>query len=116
MVEQGFIQSKNDPCLYHKPAKLEKVQLGQEDKVQELVAEGYMQSKKDSTLYYYPGMTVSTHVDDLITRGHRGATELFWVAVKERFDVKEVGFVEYGSSQTYCAKRISKANVGSEVW
>ena len=73
MVEQGFIQSKNDPCLHHTPAKLEKVQLGQEDKVQELVAEGYMQSKKDSTLYYYPGMTVSTHVDDLITM--QGAQE-----------------------------------------
>ena len=62
MVEQGFIKSKIDPCLYHKPAKLEKVQLGQpeDDTVQELVAEGYMQSKKDSTLYYYPGMTVHT--------------------------------------------------------
>ena len=50
-----------------------------------------MQSKRDSTLYYYPGMDVSTHVDDLITRRHRRATELFWVEVKERFDVKEWG-------------------------
>ena len=79
MIEQGFIQSKNDPCLYHKPAKLERVQLAQTDKIQQLVAKGYMQSKRDSTLYYYPGMNVSTqcHVDDLITRGHRRATELF---------------------------------------
>ena len=51
MIEQGFIQSKNDPCLYHKPAKLERVQLAQTDKIQELVAKGYMQStcKRDST-------------------------------------------------------------------
>ena len=57
-------------------------------------------------------------MDDLITRGHRRATvtELFWIAVKERFDIKEVGIVEYGSPETYCAKRISKAKVGSEVW
>ena len=44
MVEQGFIQSKNDPCLYHKPAKLERVKLAQIDKIQQLVAKGYMQS------------------------------------------------------------------------
>ena len=68
MVEQGFIQSKNDPCLYHKPAKLQRVELEQKDVAQELVAQGYIQSNKDSTMYYYPGMTVSTHVDDLITR------------------------------------------------
>ena len=116
MVEQGFIQSTNYPCLYHKPAKLERVQLAQIDKIQQLVAKGYMQSKRDPTLYYYPGMDVSTHVDDLITRGHRRATELFWVEVKERFDVKEWGIVEYGSPLTYCAKRISKVKVCDEVW
>ena len=107
LIEQGFTQSKNDPCLYHKPAKLERVQLEQIDKIQKLVAKGYMQSKRDPTLYYYPGLDVSTHVDDLITRGHRRATELFWVAVKERFDPKEWGIVEYGSPLTYCANRIS---------
>ena len=112
----GFIQSKNDPCLYHKPAKLERVQLAQMDKIQQIVAKGYMQSKRDPALYYYPGMDVSTHVDDLITRGHMRATELFWVEVKERFDVKEWGIVEYGSPLTYCAKRISKVNVRDEVW
>jgi hypothetical protein len=116
MVEQGFIQSKNDPCLYHKPAKLQRVELEQKDVAQELVAQGYIQSNKDSTMYYYPGMTVSTHVDDLITRGHRRATELFWVAVRDRFDVKEVGMVEYDTPQTYCAKRISKVKVDGEVW
>ena len=26
LVEEGFIQSKNDPCLYHKPASLERVE------------------------------------------------------------------------------------------
>ena len=75
-----------------------------------------MQSKRDPAMYYHPGMDVSTHVDDLITRGHRRATELFWVEVKERFDVKEWGIVEYGSPLTYCAKRISKVKVCDEVW
>ncbi len=116
LVEEGFIQSKNDPCLYHKPASLERVEQGQQDRVQELMAQGYVQSRKEPSLYYYPGMDVSTHVDDLITRGHRRATEHFWASLQVRFDVKEWGIVEYDNPLTYCAKRVSKAKVGTEVW
>ena len=52
----------------------------------------------------------------LSSRYSHYTTELFWVAVKDRFDVKEVGLVEYGTPQTYCAKRISKVKVDGEVW
>ena len=62
------------------------------------------------------GMTVATHVDDIITRGARAATVEFWTLVAARFPVKEWNIVEFDNPVTYCAKRISKIQKCGKVW
>ena len=46
LVEQGFIQSKNDPCLYHRRAQIQMVSstVLDEDKITALVGTGQTQS------------------------------------------------------------------------
>ena len=61
-------------------------------------------------------MSLATHVDDVITRGHRHTTAAFWAALQIRFDVKEWGIVEEDSPQVYCAKRLSKVNKAGKTW
>ena len=79
-------------------------------------------------MYHYPsksragvqgpmaGMTICTHVDDILARSSRAATRYFWDRVAARFPVKHWEIVEYDNPVTYCAKRISKVNRKGKVW
>ena len=91
---EGWVPSTNDPSLYHYPAKQGKG-----------VKHGAM-----------AGMTICTHVDDILTRGGRAATQYFWDRVASRFPIKGWEVVEYDNPVTYCAKRISKVKRGEQVW
>ena len=62
------------------------------------------------------GMTVATHVDDIITRGARAATVDFWTVVAARFPVREWSIVEFDNPVNYCAKRIRKIQKRGKVW
>ena len=93
-----------------------------------LKSEGWVPSKNDPSMYHYPskpkgarhepmaGMTMCTHVDDILTRGSRLATQYFWDRVAARFPVKHWEIVEYDNPVTYCAKRISKIRRDGKVW
>ena len=86
------------------------------DKITALVGQGFIPSKLDPLKYYRPQMSLATHVDDVITRGHSHTTAAFWAALQKRFDVKEWGIVEEDSPQVYCAKRVSKVNKAGKTW
>ena len=55
----------------------------------------YVRSKKDPNMYVRYALTAASHVDDILTRGHRQATAAFWVAVETRFAVKTWDIVDY---------------------
>ena len=123
MRDMGFIQSKNDPCLYHRPDDtvesedgMGEINIGTGICVVDLQQYGYCKSKVRPKTYIRRALTAATHVDDIITRGHRKATEAFWAAVKLRFEVKGWDIVDYGNPITYCAKRISKVKKDGQVW
>ena len=79
-------------------------------------------------MYHYPrqhkgtkhdtmvGMTICTHVDDILARGSRLATQYFWDRGAARFPVKHWEVVEYDNPVTYCAKRISKIKRNGKIW
>ena len=123
MVEQGFTQSKNDPCVYHRaydtkvsPDGLGEVHTGIENERVRLTEWGYVESKTQPDLYIRHAVTAATHVDDIITRGHRRSTIAFWASVKNKFDVKYWDIVDYDNPMVYCAKRVSKVKRAGKVW
>ena len=108
----GFIQSKNDPCMYHRPEDEIRSDTGKGmvrtcngDEEVDLHEHGYVRSTTDPGLYKRYPMTAASHVDDIITRGHRAVTESFWKDVKDKFAVKSWDIVDYDNPLIYCAKR-----------
>ena len=123
MTHMGFIQSKNDPCMYHRPVDViysdtgrGRVHTGIEHREENLEEYGYVKSRQDPRKYVRYPVTAASHVDDIITRGHRAATESFWKTVKEKFAVKSWDIVDYDNPLVYCAKRISKVLKDGGVW
>ena len=133
-----MLATKHTPCTAHKRIfKLRGSLYGQRDAPHRwwatltswLETEGWVPSTNDPSLYHYPakqgkgvkhgamaGMTICTHVDDILTRGGRAATQYFWDRVASRFPIKGWEVVEYDNPVTYCAKRISKVKRGEQVW
>ena len=94
MTDMGFTQSKNDPCMYHRPTDSIKsdtgrgmVNTGLQVEEVDLQEYGYVRSVTDPTLYKRYALTAASHVDDILTRGHRKSTAAFWAAVATRFAV-----------------------------
>ena len=75
-----------------------------------------MRSTTDPGLYKRYPITAASHVDDIITRGHRAVTETFWRDVKDKFAVKSWDIVDYDNPLIYCAKRISKIMQDGKTW
>ena len=94
LQSEGWVPSTNDPSMYHYPA----------------------QQGKGNPHGAMAGMTICTHVDDILTRGGRAATQYFWDRVASRFPIKGWEIVDYDNPVTYCAKRISKFRRGDKVW
>ena len=69
---------------------------------------GYIRSKVKPDKYVRYAMIAATHLDDILARGHRKATEAFWASVKKKFDIKSWDIVDYDNPLVYCAKRLSK--------
>jgi hypothetical protein len=123
MQDIGFTQSKNDPCVYHRPTDRitsdtgrGMVHTGIQQEEVDLQEYGYVRSRKDPNMYVRYALTAASHVDDILTRGHRQATAAFWAAVGTRFAVKTWDIVDYDNPLVYCAKRISKVNREGQVW
>ena len=109
--------------MYHRPVDVihsdtgkGMVHTGIEHKEVNLEEYGYVKSRQDPRKYVRYPVTAASHVDDIITRGHRAATESFWKTVKEKFAVKSWDIVDYDNPLVYCAKRISKVLKDGGVW
>ena len=61
-------------------------------------------------------LAVQCHVDDIVTRGSRRATELFWSKVQKQFELKSWDVVDYGNPLVYTGITISEVNKNGKVW
>ena len=61
-------------------------------------------------------MRLAVHVDDILARGSRKQTELFWNALDARYPLKEWDIVDYNNPVTYAEYTISKMMKDGKVW
>ena len=83
-----------------------------------LIEEGFKQSKNDLCLFYNPDTKVrlGVHVDDIIARGSKRQTKLFWKKLDARFKLKEWDIVDYDNPLTYTGMTVGKLRQGGKVW
>ena len=78
---------------------------------------GFEQSDTDLCLFYNPKtrVRVAMHVDDVIVRGSRHQTELFWASLGDKYPLKHWEYVEYDQPQTYTGIEIAKVKAEGVV-
>ena len=83
-----------------------------------LLQQGYERSKHDQCLFYNPTthMRLAVHVDDILARGSRKQTEIFWADLHARYPLKEWEVVDYNNPVTYTGYTIGKVNKGGNIW
>ena len=89
LESEGYKQCKNDKCLFR--------------------GNGQGQTKcDDSVMFEGNGIALAVHVDDILTRGSRRATNLFWNKVQQQFDLKGWDIVDYDNPLVYTGMTITK--------
>ena len=83
-----------------------------------LQAQGFIRSKHDQCLFVNPDthMRIAVHVDDILARGSRKQTELFWAALNNKYTLKEWEIVDYDNPVTYTGYTIGKVSKGGKPW
>ena len=83
-----------------------------------LESTGYTRSKHDQCLFVNPTthMRLAVHVDDILARGSRKQTELFWAQLDKRYPIKEWEVVEYDNPVTYTGYTVGKVLKGGKPW
>ena len=61
-------------------------------------------------------MRLAVHVDEILARGSRKQTELFWSTLDARYPLKEWDIVDYNNPVTYTGYTISKMMKEGKVW
>ena len=95
LESQGYMQCDNDKCLFRGHGSIE---------------------VKDAAMFEGNGIALAVHVDDIITRGSRRATKLFWAKVQGKFELKGWDIVDYDNPLVYTGLTISKLNRDGKVW
>ena len=67
-------------------------------------------------MYEGHGLALAVHVDDILTRGSRRATKLFWAKVQSKFELKGWDIVDYDNPLVYTGLTISKLKRDGRVW
>ena len=83
-----------------------------------LESQGYERSTHDQCLFVNPTthMRLAVHVDDILARGSRKQTELFWAALNARYPLKEWEIVDYDNPVTYTGYTIGKVTKAGKPW
>ena len=83
-----------------------------------LIEQGFQQSKNDLCMFSHPvtKMRLGVHVDDIIARGSRKQTTLFWEQLESKFALKEWDIVDCDTPLTYIGMQVGKQRKGSQVW
>ena len=97
LESEGYKQCQNDKCLFS--------------------GNGQGQSKcDDSVMFEGNGIALAVHVDDILTRGSRRATKLFWSKIQGKFDLKGWDIVDCDNPLVYTGITISKVIRDGKVW
>ena len=107
LESEGYMQCKNDKCLFRGD--------GQVPGTMTAVTDSEI-SDKTGSMYEGHGIALAVHVDDIITRGSRKATELFWSRVQKQFELKGWDIVDYNNPLVYTGITINKVNKDGKVW
>ena len=80
--------------------------------------QGFERSKHDLYMFVNPDthMRIAVHVDDILARGSRKQTELFWKALDAKYPLKEWEIVDIDNPVTYTGYTISKVLRRGKVW
>ena len=77
--------------------------------------DGHVHKGQDDTMFEGNGSALAVHVDDIITRGSRRATKLFWGKVQKKFELKGWDIVDYDNPLVYTGMTISKVTKDNKV-
>ena len=118
LESEGYKQCRNDKCLFVGKGETESqcpattpdsgAGVGGTD--------GHVHRGQDATMFEGNGIALAVHVDDILTRGSRRATKLFWDKVSKQFELKGWDIVSYDNPLTYTGITISKINRDGKVW
>ena len=83
-----------------------------------LLEQGFVQSQNDLCCFSNPETKVrlGVHVDDIIARGSRKQTTIFWNKLESKFALKEWDIVDYGNPLTYIGMTVGKEKLEGKVW
>ena len=83
-----------------------------------LLSQGFIRSDNDKCVFTHPvtRMRLGVHVDDILARGSRKQTKLFWELLGARFGLKSWEIVEYDNPIVFTGYTISKVNRNGQAW
>ena len=83
-----------------------------------LISIGFVRSDNDKCVFAHPitRMKLAIHVDDILARGSRKQTKLFWELMGTRFGLKYWDIVEYDNPVVFTGYAISKVKRNGQVW
>ena len=83
-----------------------------------LLSQGFIRSDNDKCLFTHPvtRMRIAVHVDDILARGSRVETELFWAKMEARFGLKTWEIVDYENPVLFTGYTISKVLRDGKAW
>ena len=83
-----------------------------------LISIGFVRSDNDKCVFAHPitRMKLAIHVDDILARGSRKQTKLFWELMGTRFGLKHWDIVEYDNPVVFTGYAISKVKRSGQVW
>ena len=83
-----------------------------------LLSQGFIRSDNDKCLFTHPltRMRIAVHVDDILARGSRVETELFWKQMEVRFGLKTWEIVDYENPILFTGYTISKVLKDGKAW
>ena len=83
-----------------------------------LLQQGFERSKHDQCLFVNPitHMRLAVHVDDILARGSRKQSEIFWAKLNAKYPLKEWEAVDYDNPVTYTGYTIGKVTKNGKPW